>query len=416
MSATQIPVTSAGRAVPTFDGDFWSDEVLADPYPTYKRLREIGPAVWFSQHGAWALTTHAAVREGLRLGEVFSSAEGVTMNDAMNGMSRGVMLASDDPYHRELRSVFSRPLMPGALAPLRARLSDLSESLVERLVARRSFDAVTELAHHLPLSVVTELVGLGEEGKSNMLAWAVGIFNAFGPDTHPRTLSGIEITQQAFAYLATMDKHTLTPDGWGMKLFEASTRGELSEQSAKGMLMDYLGPALDTTINATSSAVWLFAQNPEQWDRLRADPTLISDAIDEVLRLESPIRAFSRYVTRDHRIGDVVLGAGSRALVLYACANRDEQKYVNAERFDIGRKPRDHLAFGHGTHTCAGMHLAKLEMTVLLEALIKRVRRFHIREEKRELHNTLRGLARLVVDIEPIDAAGCGVSGHAIAA
>ena len=402
MSATHS-VTTSSTTAPTYDGDFWSDEVLADPYPTYKQLREAGPAVWLSRHDAWALTTHAAVREGLRLGEVFSSARGCTMNGPMNEASAGVMLSSDDPFHRELRQVFSRPLTPGALAALKPHLLDVSETLVETLVSKRSFDAVSELAHYLPLTVVTELVGLGEEGKSKMLAWAVGIFNAFGPINNARTLSGIEIAAQAFAYLGSMDKDTLSPGSWGMALFEAADRGELSLASAKAMLMDYLGPALDTTINATSSAIWLFARNPEQWDKLRANPILIPDAIDEVLRLESPIRAFSRYVTRDHKIGNVTIAAGSRALVLYASGNRDEQKYQDADRFDIQRKPRDHLAFGHGTHTCAGMHLAKMEVTVLLEALIKRVKRFHISEERRELHNTLRGLAKLVVDVEPLD-------------
>ena len=400
MSATNTQ-PYANHQVPTYDGDFWSDEVLADPYPTYRQLRAAGPAVWLSRHNAWALTTHAAVREGLRLADVFSSAKGCTMNAPMNEASAGVMLASDDPHHRELRSVFSRPLTPLAIAALRPRLAELSDALVERLVSKRRFDAVSELAHYLPITVVSELVGLGDEGKFKMLAWAVGIFNAFGPDTHARTLSGMAIAAQAFAYLHTVDKTTLSPTGWGMKLFEAAERGELSEESAKALLMDYLAPALDTTINATSSAIWLLAQNPAQWDKLRAHPELIPSAIDEVLRLESPIRAFSRYVTRDHKIGEVTIGAGSRALVLYASGNRDEQRYADAERFDIERKARDHLAFGHGTHICAGMYLAKLEVSVLLEALVKRVGRLHLREAHREPHNTLRGLARLIVEVEP---------------
>ena len=166
------------------------------------------------------------------------------------------------------------------------------------------------------------------------------------------------------------------------------------------MLLDYLAPALDTTINASSSAIWLFAQHPDQWSKLRHNPALVSAAIDEVLRLESPIRAFSRYVTRDHIIGEAHLRAGDRAMMLYACANRDERRYPGPDLFDIGRDARDHLGFGHGTHICAGMHLARMEVTLLLEALMNQVESFTLLEAERNPHNTLRGLARLIVEIE----------------
>ncbi len=387
-------------AVPAFDEDFWSDEVIGNPYPHYKRLRDLGPAVWLSQHDAWAITRHDSVREALRNGEVFSSARGCMMNEQTNSAMHGVMLCSDDPEHRKLRNVFARPLMPAALAPLKVRLAELAERHVDKLMAAGTFDAVTDLAHFLPLNVVTDLVGLSEEGKANMLAWAAGIFNAFGPDTHVRTLQGIEILRQAFSYLQTVKRESLDPDGWGAALFAAADRGEVSYQSATAMLVDYVTPSLDTTINATSSAIWLFARHPAQWDMLRDSPKLMSGFIDEVVRLESPIRAFSRYVTRDYEMGGVVLPAGSRALMLYACANRDERRYADPDRFDITRDARDHVGFGFGTHLCAGMHLAKLEMTVLFEILTRRVRRFKLRGESRALHNTLRGLSSLQVAVE----------------
>ncbi len=385
---------------PYFDYDFWSEEVITNPYPYYKMLRDAGPVVWMSKHNAWAVTRHDELRNALLNGEVFSSAQGCMMNDPTNKAFAGIMLCSDDPQHREMRKVFAKPLMPAALAPLKARLSMLAEARISELAGHNSFDAVTDLAHYLPLTVVTELVGLSPEGKAKMLTWAAAIFNAFGPETNSRTRSGMEIMQEAFLYIQGIDRESLASEGWGAALFEAAERGEIAFETAKAMLMDYLTPSLDTTINATSSAIWLFAQNPAEWAKLCQNPTLIPHAIDEVVRLESPIRAFSRYVTRNHTMGDVSLSAGSRALMLYACANRDERKYPDPDRFDIERKPRDHIGFGYGTHVCAGMHLAKLEITVLLEALVKRVRRFDILEEVREPHNTLRGIKRLIVKAE----------------
>ncbi len=386
-------------SIPTFDGDFWSDEVILNPYPYYQKLRDAGPAVWLSRHNAWALTRFETVRDGLLNAEVFSSAKGCTMNEPANQGAEGVMLTTDDPKHLELRRVFAKPLLPGSLAPLKVRLTELAEKRISELVARKRFDAVLDLAHFLPLTVVTELVGLSEEGKEKMLGWAAAIFNAFGPISSPRTIEGLEILVEAFGYIERLDRSELDQNGWGAALFRAADDGKITHASAKAMLIDYLTPALDTTINATSALIELMANNPDQWHKLRANPALISSAIDETIRMESPIRAFSRYVTTDFEIGGVTLKEGSRALMLYACANRDERRFENPERYDIERKARDHLGFGYGTHVCAGMHLAKLEITTLLEILIRKVERFRIIESQRTPHNTLRGVAKLIVEV-----------------
>lgn len=132
---------------------------------------------------------------------------------------------------------------------------------------------------------------------------------------------------------------------------------------------------------------------------MRADPSLIPNAINEAIQLETPMRAFSRYVASDFTIEGDTLLAGSRALIVYASANRDERKWQDAERFDVKRESAEHVGFGLGTHMCAGGSLARMEMTTVLEALAKRVHRFELLEAKRDLHNTLRGLSRLRVTV-----------------
>lgn len=384
--------------VPNFDADFWSDEVILDPYPHYDRMRAAGPVVWLPQNEAWALTRYDTVKAALLNPTVFSSASGCMMNAPMNSAAQGIMLCSDDPDHMTMRRLFARPLQPKELATLRPRFEALAATKVASLLNGGAFDAVRDLAHFLPLAVVTELVGLDAEGRERMLEWAAGIFDAFGPLSSPRTLAGIDIAQQVIAYvLERVERANLVPGGWGEALFLAADRDEISEHTARMMLVDYLTPSLDTTINATSAAIELFAANPAEWAKLRADPGLIPHAINEVIRLESPIRAFARELACDHVIGDVRMKAGDRALMLYACANRDPAKYPDAARFDIERRPSDHLGFGMGTHLCAGMHLAKLEITVLLQALLPLVGGFEAHSPVRRPHNTLRGLASLQV-------------------
>ena len=300
-----------------------------------------------------------------------------------------------------MRRLFAKPLTPKALADTMPRLRALAATRVQELVAQPSFDAVHDLAHHLPMAVVAELVGLDAEGRARMLDWAKSIFDGFGPIDQPRTVAAIDVAGEVVSYvLERLDRRDIAPGGWGEALFLAADRGEISERSARMMLIDYLTPSLDTTINAISAAVELFANNPIQWDLLREDPGLIPHAIDEVLRLESPIRAFARLVTQVHEVEGIRLEAGARALMLYACANRDPRKYPDADRFVITRKPGDHLAFGAGPHVCAGLFLAKIEMTVLFEAMADKVRRIRATNPLREAHNTLRGLASLETTFE----------------
>ena len=382
--------------VPTFEPDFWSDEVILNPYPHYERMRALGPAVWLARNGAWALTRYDAVRKALLAPEIFSSASGCMMNAPMNEAAKGIMLCSDDPEHLAMRRLFSRPLQPKALAELRPRLESLVDARIDALVDRGSFDGVTDLAHFLPLAIVTELVGLDEEGRAHMLDWAGAIFDAFGPIESQRTLDGLAMAQQVISYvLERVDRGTMVPGGWGEALFLAADAGAISEQTARMMLVDYLTPALDTTINATSAALELFAAHPEQWERLRANLALVPHAINEVVRIESPIRAFARHVTADVDVGEVRIPAGSRALMLYACANRDPDKFPEPDRFDIERRAGDHLGFGLGTHVCAGMHLAKLEIAIILEAMARKVGRIEASDPVRRPHNTLRGLSAL---------------------
>lgn len=382
------------------DIDLWSDDVLADPYPTYAALRALGPVVWLSRENAWVVTHHAAIKEAMLNAETFTSRHGVWMNPPLNKAGEGILLLEDDPNHARMRRTFLKPLKPGALTALRTRLDALTTERFDALHGSEQFEAVTQLAHLLPLAVVRDLVGLSQKGKDNMLRWAAGIFDAQGPEDKPRTASGMAIAGEAFGYLAELKRDELDPGGWGAALFDAADAGELSHQEARNLLMDYTAPALDTTINGLSSLLHLLGRNPDQWQRLKEDRSLLPGAIDEALRLESPIRAFSRLATRDVDLHGTRIGEGDRVLMLFAAANRDERRYTDPDRFDVGRDARDHLAFGHGTHLCAGRNLGKLEIETVMRAFLDRIESFDIVAEQQVTNNTLRGLERL--DIAPI--------------
>jgi cytochrome P450 len=388
-------------AIPASDVDLYTEQARTDPYPIYDELRELGPVVHLTRDDLYALPRYDDVRAALMDWKTFSSAKSVFVDPEMNAQLEGITLCSDPPDHTMMRSVLGRPLRQDRMREIAPRIEAEAERVVTELVDRGRFDAATELAEHLPMAVVSDLVGLPDRGRLKMLEWAAAIWNVQGP-ANERFTSSMPAVDEFLAF-ATQEAvpGNIDPDGWAAHLYQAADRGEMPHDKCPVMMLDYVTPSLDTTILAITNTVRLFADHPDQWDLLRADRSLIPHAINESLRIESPVPQFSRVLTEDHEVGGVALQAGARVALLYGAANRDHRQYPDPDRFDITRKPSDHLAFGRGEHVCVGMHLARLEMTALLDRLADRVRRFEIVESRPMINNGLRGLERLEVAVTP---------------
>jgi cytochrome P450 len=171
------------------------------------------------------------------------------------------------------------------------------------------------------------------------------------------------------------------------------------------LVRDYIGPSLDTTIAATGELIHQLGQDPSQWDALRRDPALVPNAVNEAVRLGSPIRALTRTTLQECELGGVALPAGARVMILYASANRDERKFPDPDRFDVRRRNNDHVGFGYGAHVCAGMFLARLEMEALLKAMIVQVGRIETGPPTPALNNTIRSFASLPTTFHAADVA-----------
>jgi cytochrome P450 len=164
----------------------------------------------------------------------------------------------------------------------------------------------------------------------------------------------------------------------GHDVLVAADNGKLPHRECPPLMVDYVAPSLDTTISAISSALHLFATFPEQWEILKDNHELIHNAVNEVVRYESPLRAFSRKMLQEKRISGTLIPAGSRVLVIYASANRDENEWDQPDAFDIRRDAARQLGFGHGAHACAGQGLARMETAAMLRALVERVDRIEL--------------------------------------
>jgi cytochrome P450 len=395
-----VQPTNSSSRIPVSQLDPYSDDALAEPWQTYTALQNMGSAVWLEKYEMFALTRYDSVIRALKDATAFSSASGVMMNDPMNQVLRGNTLCSDGADHQRLRRITAKPLTPTALHALKSDITTKAEQIVDRLVAKGRFCAVTELATALPIDIVASAVGLPQEGRERMLVWAEQMYNCFGP-LNDRARSAFPVLDEMMHYATTQAvRGKLKPGSWAEAIVDAVDRGEADQAVRPALMIDYMGPSLETTISAIGSGVWLFAKNPGEWSRVRETPSCVLSAVNEILRMETPLQGYSRLVAQDYEMDEVTLPTGSRAIVFYGAANRDERKFPHPHRFDVTRDAVEQIAFGSGPHACIGLHLAKLEMTEIFRALATRVRRFHIEQEIRNVNNTLRGFKKLIITVE----------------
>ena len=395
------------KGIPISPIDFYSDEAIRDPYPIYEELRALGPVVYLEKHDLYALPNYTEVSEVLRQPHRYSSARGVSPLQKVNDILVGSTLNSDPPAHDRTRAITSEPLLPGALKDVEGRIQDAADGLVDTLCQRGEFDAVTDFARFLPVTIVAELVGLPPAVDSaQMLKWASATFNLFGTE-NDRTREAFEDLKDLRDFLIEYGRpEKLKDGGWSKRIFEVGPERGISFETCAQLMRDYINPSLDTTISVSGQLIRLFAENPEQWEKVRENPDLIGNAVEETVRVAAPVRGWTRYVAEDCDLSGYHLPEGSRVLVMFASANRDPQKYTDPARFDVTRDVHDHVGFGLGVHMCMGMHLARLEMQSLVRALRRRVERFELTSEPEvALNNSIRGYATMPVKVHLADEA-----------
>lgn len=379
------------------DLDLFSDDALHDPYPHYRHLRDLGPAAYLARHDVYFLGRYDVVRQALRDWQTYSAAQGAGLNPVINQQWEHALICVDPPVHTATRKLFTDRIGPNHLKDIESMVHQRAQQLTDTLMARGRFDAVTDVAHDLPINVVFDLIGWPEEARGEMLQFAIGSFDACGPDA-PRMRAALPRLEAMRAFVSrAYDENLLKPGGFGASVAEAARRGEIPREAAIGLLEGYIVAAFDTTINAIGNGLWLFAQHPEQWQKLREDPSRTAAAFQEIVRIETPLQHLSRVTTRAVDLGEgVVLPAGARVVVSYASANRDERHFAAPDVFDIDRHPVDHLAFGMGTHNCAGQGLAKLEGLAVFSALARCAKGFELTgPPAREPNSITRGFAHL---------------------
>ena len=354
---------------PVYEADLFSPTALKMPFEHYRKIRNLGPVVRLRDPDVYVLSRFDDVRDALQAPESLICSRGVGFSDVFNTPGGPNLLQSDGDQHKRMRAEVVRPLSPAQLKQHRGFLRELIGERVKSLVDRGPFNAMTEIARFLPVAAISRLVGLPDEGRAAMLDWAAATFNAVGP-TREGSEKDFEVLGGWRKYLAALEWTNIREDSWARALQDAITNGKLSEAEARGAISAYVLPSLDTTIFAKGHLLYNLARAPDQWRLLKKDPSLIPSAVIEGVRHSSVVRWFSRFVLADYLVEDHVIPEGARIMLMYGSANRDERRFADPDQFDVRRDARAQLSWGSGPHLCGGLHLAKLEMEVMVEALL----------------------------------------------
>ena len=397
--------SGSNSPVPHLDVDPFAIDFFEDPYPAQEALREAGSVVYLDKWNVYGVARYTQVHAVLNDPATFCSSRGVGLSDFKKEKPwrpPSLILEADPPAHTRTRAVLSKVLSPAVMKQIRDRFAAAAEAKVEELLQRRTIDAIADFAEAYPLSVFPDAMGLKQEGREHLLAYAGVVFNAFGPPNELRQ-AAIERSAPHQAYVAEQcQRSNLAPGGFGACVHAFSDSGEITADEAPLLVRSLLSAGLDTTVNGLGAALYCLARYPEQMAKLRTDPSLARNAFEEAVRFESPVQTFFRTTTRDVEIGGHAIGEGEKVLMFLGAANRDPRRWDNPDRYDITRKTSGHVGFGSGIHMCVGQLVARLEGEVVLAALARKGVSIELNGPvKRRYNNTLRGLESLPVTIKP---------------
>jgi cytochrome P450 len=349
-----------------------------DPYPTYRWLRQHAPVYWDAASRLWVLSRHGDVVAVSKNPEVFSAAQGV-LPESDSIVS---IVCMDDPRHQRLRKLVNRGFTPRMVGMLEGKVRSLTREILDRVAARGECDLVRDVAVPLPLYIIAEMLGIRREDFLRFHDWSDRLIAVAGRYDDPRAVDdSVGAYMEYGTYLKDVfeERRRCPMEDLTSILVAAQQDGMLAEDEEAMendeivMFMTLLLVAgNETTRNAISGGMLALMEHPAEHERLRAHPELVDRAVEEILRWVSPIICFRRTATRDTVIRGQPIAEGDRVLMLYQSANRDETVFPDPDRFDVGRDPNPHVAFGIGTHFCLGANLARLELKIMIEALVRR--------------------------------------------
>jgi cytochrome P450 len=381
------------------------------PHALYGRLRAEDPVHWHPESsgpGFWALTRYDDVVRVSRDPAAFSSELGGTMvadsPPEQLQVIRLMMLNMDPPAHTKLRALINKGFTPRMVERLRERIAELAAQIVDRVAGRGECDFVADVAGELPSYVIAELTGIPLEDGRELYRLTERMHTTADTQEDQANAQAAVGEMMSYSHGLRVAKRAHPGEDIASRLLDAEIDGErLSDLEFDMFFMLLINAGGDTTRNLVAGGMLALIDHPDERARLAADPSLLPSAIEEMLRWVTPVVHFRRTATRQAEIRGRRIGAGDKVVVFYASANRDEAVFADPERFDIGRSPNEHVAFGGGgAHFCLGANLARVEIRALFEQVLVRLPDLALAGPVERLHsNFINGPRRMPVRFTP---------------
>jgi cytochrome P450 len=370
---------------------------VANPYPAYADLRRGPRAVYHAETNQWLVPRHADVNALLRdrrLGRTYlhvathaemGRPEEPELVAPFWHVIRNGMLDREPPDHTRLRRLVARAFTPRYVEGLRPQVQAVMDALVDRVAGAGSFDLIAELAEPLPVTVIAELLGIPEEDRRFLRPWSADICGMYELEPDDTTARRAVTAAVEFAeYLRALVRERRarpTPDLIGELAAVVDEGDRLTEDELIGTCVLLLNAGHEASVNGAGNAWWALFRNPDELRRLRDDRALIPTAVDELLRYDTPLQMFERWVLEDIEVGDVRIARGQELALLFGSANRDPAAFSDPDRLDIARDPNPHVSFGAGVHYCLGAPLARMELQIAFATILDRLPRLELETE-----------------------------------
>ena len=382
--------------------DPFSLEVLADPYPWYAWLRETTAAYHVPETDIWVITRAADVEPTLRNHTVFSSTGGV----GPEWVQRPMMSMYDPPEHTRLRRMVSGYFTPKFVEQFRPQAEATAMKLVDAFLEKPEGDFVADVAEPLVATLIADLLGIPNERRADFRRWSQATVLALATGLTPDETAQSEATRVEFVkYLkevaaarrAEVSSSSVKTTDLISLLVAAGGQETLKPSEVTAFCVLLLVAGFETTVNGLANIMYVFMTRPEVWSAIQGDRSLLRGAVEEALRIESPVQAFFRNTLKETTVDSVVIPERSKVMVAFGSANRDPARYDDPESYRLDRKPSDHLSFGAGVHHCIGAPLARMQYEVVLQHMLGRVRTITPAGEgaTRTLNVLMRGFRRL---------------------
>jgi cholest-4-en-3-one 26-monooxygenase len=353
------------------------------PHAYFKMLRREAPVSFNPEPngpGFWVISKYDDVKLVSRNPGLFSSwLGGTNIHDLPEedlAGTRAIMLNMDPPQHVKFRRLVQRGFTPRMVQKLEPHIRDLAARIVDRIAAKGECEFVSEVAAELPMQVICEMVGVPEEDRRRIYDLSNLLIGFDDPEYQTSREQGKQAATEVFLYASQLAERArrCPADDLATVLASADVDGErLSDLDYNSFFLLLAVAGNETTRTVTSHGMRLLMEHTDERARLTREPGLIPAAIEEITRHNPPVMYFRRTATQDTEIRGVKIRAGDKLTLWYPSANRDEDIFPDPDRFDVGRSPNEHLAFGIGEHFCLGASLARLELIVIFEELLRRL-------------------------------------------